>query len=80
MTLELLFPDSTDSNKRIHSRKKAPKLKYQKLDVHELTGKFYEGKGYVCVVKNIAQGPVMRSFYGVSGVWKQITKLENCVI
>lgn len=30
--------------------------------------------------KNIAQGPVMRSFYGVSGVWKQITKLENCVI
>ena len=30
--------------------------------------------------KNIAQGPVMRSFYGVSGAWKQITKLENCVI
>ena len=46
-----MFPDSTDSNKRVHSRKKAPKLKYQKLDVHKLTGKFYEGKGYVCVVK-----------------------------
>ena len=57
-------------NKRIHSRKKAPKLKYQKLNVHKLTGKFYEGKGYVCVVKNIAQGPVMRPFYGVSGVRK----------
>ena len=39
--------DKAKSNKRKHCRKLAPKLKYQKLDKQNLTGKKYYGKGCV---------------------------------
>ena len=61
--------DKTESNKRIYPRKFAPKLKHQKLDKQNLTGKKYYGKGCECW-RTSTQGHVVRSFNGTSGEWK----------
>ena len=51
---------SADSNKRKHSRKRAPKLKNQRTDEQILTGSYTEAKGVW--YQNGTQGHVVQSF------------------
>ena len=44
LRLKLMCSHKTESNKRIHPTKLAPKLTHKKLDMQKLTGKNYYGK------------------------------------